>query len=420
LHGICVFIYGNVRYKKNISEYTKQTLGKEDKNMVNRKILLLLCIVFLSLSVTNQFCARASPATIRVPEDYSTIQAAIDHANPGNTIQVSSGTYHENLFINKTLTLIGEDKVNTIIVGNGHGISVIQVNLTTVNISGFTLTNGTNGIMLETCNGSIIRDNNVENYLSRGIWLYHSYSNTVSDNFISNSSWRGIVLCGHSSENIIVRNTIKDNANGIVLTGWNNLIYHNNFINNQNQTVMLESFNNTWNNSLEGNYWSNYEGKDANQDGIGDTPYTIDANNQDNYPLMGTVTQFQVSKDGKTYYVTTISNSTITDLNFGNSMSIDVTGPEGTVGFCRITLPRALFDGDPAILVNGAPPITEKELPASNSTHVYLYFVYAHIPLQAVMTPESLAIIIISILTISTVAAIIVAKKGRSKKKETK
>jgi parallel beta-helix repeat protein len=386
--------------------------------MVKRKILLLLCIVFLSLLVANKFGAKASSATIRVPEDYSTIQVAIDHANLGDTIQVSSGTYHENLFINKTLTLIGEDKVNTIIVGNGN--SVIQANLTTVNISGFTLTNGTNGIMLETCNGSIIRDNNVENHLSRGIWLYHSYSNTVSDNFVSNSSWRGIVLCGHSSENIIIRNTIKDNPNGIALTGWKNLICHNNFINNQNQTEMIESFNNTWDNSLEGNYWSNYEGKDADQDGIGDNPYLIDMNNQDNYPLMGMVSQFQVPWKGEIYYITTISNSTITDLNFGNSISLNVTETEDTAGFCRIILPSTLFNDAQTILVNGTPPITEKELPASNSTHIYLYFVYAHTPLQAVMTPEFLALIIVSVLAISTVAAIIVAKKVKSKKEETK
>jgi parallel beta-helix repeat protein len=397
----------------------KTSFGKEVKNMVKRKALLLLCIVLLSLSITNQFSTKASSVTIRVPEDYSTIQEAIDQANPDDIIHVSSGTYHETLFIDKTLTLIGEDKVNTIIVGDGSGSTVIQANLTTVNISGFTITNGTIGIMLETCTGSIIRNNNIS-CDTRGIWLHHSNNNIVSDNFVSNSYFRGIVLCGYSSENIIILNTIKDNANGLALTGWKNFICHNNFINNQNQTEMIESFNNTWDNSLEGNYWSNYKGKDADQDGIGDNPYLIDMNNQDNHPLMGMVSQFQVPWKGEIYYITTISNSTITDLNFGNSMSIDVTGPEDTAGFCRIILPSTLFNDTQTILVNGAPPITEKELPASNSTHVYLYLVYAYIPLQEVMTPEFLAIIIISVLVISTVAAIIVAKKVKSKKERPK
>ena len=387
--------------------------------MIKTKVLLLICILFLSLSAANQFATNANSVTIRVPEDYSTIQAAINHANPGDIIQVSSGTYHENLFINKNLTLIGEDKVNTIIVGSGCGSTVIQVNLTTVNISGFTITNGTNGIMLETCNGSIIRDNNI-NADTTGIWLYHSNNNTVSDNFASNDSYCGILLCGHSSENIIIRNTIKDNAIGIALTGWENLIYHNNFINNQNQTEMIESHNNTWDNSLEGNYWSNYNGTDTNQDGIGDTPYLIDVNNQDNYPLMGMVSQFQVSWNGETYYITTISNSTITSLNYGNSISLDVTGPEGTIGFCRAILPSTLFNDSQTILVNGSPSITEKELPASNNTQVYLYFTYAHITVQAVITPEFLVITILAVIVICIIVATIVAKKVRTKKKETR
>jgi hypothetical protein len=179
---------------------------------------------------------------------------------------------------------------------------------------------------------------------------------------------------------------------------------------------MIESHNNTWNNSLEGNYWSNYKGKDENQDGIGDTPYLIDVNNQDNYPLMGMFSQFQVSKEGETYYITTISNSTITDLNYGNSISLDVTGPEGTIGFCRAIFPRALFNNNQTILVNGSPPITEKELPASNTTHAYLYFTYVHTTPLAIITPEFL-VIIISALVICAIAAIIVAKKIRSKRK---
>ncbi|MDD3792425.1 MAG: hypothetical protein PHY74_04775, partial [Candidatus Bathyarchaeota archaeon] len=42
----------------------------------------------------------------------------------------------------------------------------------------------------------------------------------------------------------------------------------------------------TWDDGKEGNYWSDYTGTDDNTDGIGDTPYIIDALNQDRYPLM--------------------------------------------------------------------------------------------------------------------------------------
>jgi hypothetical protein len=43
---------------------------------------------------------------------------------------------------------------------------------------------------------------------------------------------------------------------------------------------------NFWDNGKEGNYWEDYNGTDANRDGIGDAPYVIDADNVDRYPLM--------------------------------------------------------------------------------------------------------------------------------------
>jgi nitrous oxidase accessory protein NosD len=42
----------------------------------------------------------------------------------------------------------------------------------------------------------------------------------------------------------------------------------------------------TWDNGSRGNYWSDYNGTDADSDGIGDTPYVIDVLNEDRYPLM--------------------------------------------------------------------------------------------------------------------------------------
>jgi len=50
----------------------------------------------------------------------------------------------------------------------------------------------------------------------------------------------------------------------------------------------VDSYNskNIWDNGWEGNYWSDYTGKDRNGDEIGDTPYVIDENNRDNYPIM--------------------------------------------------------------------------------------------------------------------------------------
>jgi len=66
-----------------------------------------------------------------------------------------------------------------------------------------------------------------------------------------------------------------------------NMIFHNNLINNTNQ-IRLSHSGSTWDNDYPsgGNYLSDYNGTDSDGDGIGDSPYIIDENNQDNYPLM--------------------------------------------------------------------------------------------------------------------------------------
>ena len=100
-----------------------------------------------------------------------------------------------------------------------------------------------------------------------------------------------------------VGNYIANNGNGthIFSPPWgvassNNLIYNNSYVNNTRQILIFKGFMvpdsiNIWDNGVEGNYWSNYEERYPNAteidgSGIWDTPYIIDENNQDNYPLV--------------------------------------------------------------------------------------------------------------------------------------
>ncbi len=69
----------------------------------------------------------------------------------------------------------------------------------------------------------------------------------------------------------------------------NNTIYHNNFVSNYIRFPPDVDTVNSWDNGEEGNYWSDYNGTDTDGDGIGNTPYIIDENNQDRYPLMNPV-----------------------------------------------------------------------------------------------------------------------------------
>jgi hypothetical protein len=90
------------------------------------------------------------------------------------------------------------------------------------------------------------------------------------------------------------------------------MIYHNNFIDNTLQVYSFESLN-VWDDGYPsgGNYWSDYTGTDGNGDGIGDTPYTIDVNNIDHYPLVNPWTpthiwpmfQHDPQRTGRSLYV---------------------------------------------------------------------------------------------------------------------
>jgi parallel beta-helix repeat protein len=105
------------------------------------------------------------------------------------------------------------------------------------------------------------------------------------------------MLFAATNYSFAVKSNITNNLYGFHLwSSYNNTVFYNNFINNSQQAYAPVSVN-VWDNGYPsgGNYWSDYAGMDqysgpyqneTNSDGIGDTPYVIDAENMDDYPLM--------------------------------------------------------------------------------------------------------------------------------------
>ena len=198
------------------------------KNKVKFSTMIILLITFMQLQVFETFCFLQikSSNTIYVPDDFSKIQEAINHANPGDTIIVRAGTYLENIVVNVSgITLksdIGAEK--TIIDGNKTG-DVIKITADNVTVEGFTITgSGTGDAGLNILHpGNTVNGNNIKNN-GIGIWI-NSSNNTICRNNIKNNFFYGI-FCSRSS-NAIYANNIKNNGYGIeLLSSWNNVSFN--------------------------------------------------------------------------------------------------------------------------------------------------------------------------------------------------
>ena len=194
-----------------------------------KKIILLVFVsILLSLAVVSGLPTPvvADPAEVVVPDDYEKIQWAIGNASDGDTIFVRAGTYYEHITINKSISLIGENRHNTIVDGGGTG-TVIYVTANDTKISGFTIQNS--------------GDTSVDS----GIYLsYHTSGNNISHNIITRNYYGIQVFI--SSNNTFIGNNVTNNQIGTrLIQSHNNIFVSNNFTNNEGGFYLDGSSNNT-------------------------------------------------------------------------------------------------------------------------------------------------------------------------------
>ncbi len=143
-----------------------------------------------------------------------------------------------------------------------------------------------------------------------GIWVENSAYDIIARNNIYSTNGPGAPIDGagiqlrSATRNQIFANNVVSSGPCVVIDCYigtsglqtrqsdNNIFYHNNFASNSTYIEQVGygdgdySVSNIWHNNKEGNYWDDYKGTDADSDGIGDTPYVIDAKNTDKYPLI--------------------------------------------------------------------------------------------------------------------------------------
>ena len=447
---------------------------------MNTKLAFVL-VLFALLS--SLLLMRLYPIEVKAPNshrvhnldtalNYTTIQEAINDVatSNGHTIFVEEGIYYEHVVVGKSLSLVGENQYSTIIDGNGTD-TVVHVTADSVTIRRFSIKNGSIGIHIDNSSGSLISENSIIDNYGDAVLIDYSTNCNVYSNVVGNNTDRGILVtetqnfiisgntvygskemyginANSSTNGLIARNNVYENAfdgigivsSSICTVVANNVndnplygiyidessdsfIYHNNIVNNSIQAAVTNSTIH-WDDGIEGNYWSDYNGTDADQNGIGDSPYNIFEGGglyADSLPLMGRFSGFKTSFE---YQVNIISNSSVSNFGFYlvNSsyaaLTFNVRGEIGSQGFCRLRIPKVLINGSYNVRFDGIivtyPQV--RELQPSNETFEYLYINYAHsdhvIEISGTTTiPELSPLTMIVFLMVATLFAIMIYRR---------
>jgi nitrous oxidase accessory protein len=259
-----------------------------------RKLLIgiLFCLMMIVCSITpvtgtlfiKSFQSQTNGNILYVggngPGNYTTIQDAIDNATAGDIVFVYQGIYYENIRINKSISLLGENQMLTIIDGQEAGGHIVSILAPVITLEQFTLRNsggipnaaalyinsdqnkieeiiitctayhGEEGIWLSQSVANLLLRNTVENY-HYGIWLENSDYNNLYNNTIINS-WDWAIILGNSDENILYGNILTENNGGVYLRDSNENTFLENDLRTNDRDIALVDWDATSENNFIG------------------------------------------------------------------------------------------------------------------------------------------------------------------------
>lgn len=242
-------------------------------------------------------------------------------------LSTSNAIITGNELLNNSIGILSANSDDVAIEGNqmhsNINEAIIIDHSTNTTIVENDIWNNTRGMHIWYSNETVITNNTIHWNDGDGIRFDHGFNSTVSGNVVEHNDYIGIYLQS-CTDALVASNEVYDNIHGISIGQSTNItitennvvsnqiygiplhlaigvvIHHNNIIDNPFQAKDDMADENEWDHGYPsgGNYWSDYVGVDQfsgpNQnlpgsDGIGDTPYVIDADSQDDYPLMSPV-----------------------------------------------------------------------------------------------------------------------------------
>jgi parallel beta-helix repeat protein len=327
--GDTIYVYAGT-YNENIVVSITINLVGEDKDTT---IIHGVDETDDALEINSNWCniseftienGGSNSGGIRVKADHCSIFDSIfdDNIDRGIFVEsseyteISDSTFSEN---NQGLYIYMSDytTISSNVVSDNKDNGILCLTSDYNDILGNTVqSNSGVGVYLNNqCDYNEIIGNSVSSNEEGGIRLYQSDENAISGNTVSNNGdigEDGGIVCFYSNNNDIFENTVNSNyEQGIFIELSNsNMVYENDIYDNDmygincDSSISNEIYNNniydntqngiddgtnTWYSSSlsQGNYWDDYTGEDNNWDGIGDSPYDVPGDsNQDEYPLM--------------------------------------------------------------------------------------------------------------------------------------
>lgn len=295
-------------------------------------IILMICLFFALIStLSDPDDVDANSATIIVPNNFPTIQEAINNAVDGDVIFIKIGTYFEHVVVNKTVSLLGETRDTTIVDGNWTGITInvaqngVTISNLTVQRSGFTywesagifLDNVENctvseailtanpfaGLMFNWSRYCIVSGNHIHDNGGVGVTMVGSSFNNLSQNTIARNGWSALTLNEETHHNTISENSMI--SNNLAVTGHCINLYRSEYNLIQKNNITGDD------NGIRLEYWSNYNTIANNSI----TENSVSGLSIEMYSANNLISQNTISKNGFGFYVLSSGQNTISRNN---------------------------------------------------------------------------------------------------------
>ena len=195
-----------------------------------------ICLALITIVSVGE----AATLTVGPGAQFQSIQNAINHAQPGDRIEVGAGSYNESLLVDKQLSLIGIDR--PVVHGKGSG-SVVVITAASCVLRGFRIEHSgsdlqteDSGVLLKSSNNRI-EENELSDILY-GIYFYRSQGNTIRGNTILGrkeleAGERGAGLhLWDSPNNVIEDNQISSMRDGMYIQSCNGNKIRRNHVSN--------------------------------------------------------------------------------------------------------------------------------------------------------------------------------------------